>query len=98
MSECSGDFYQSHGYFINSAYRGVQLICKLQRLMLSPKIEREIYVFMFIDTPFFISYKSLPVSVSAVLVNSSIVLSLLIVCFLLQNLHGNVLSVCVAAG
>ena len=36
MSECSGDFYQSHGYFINSAYRGVQLICKLQRLMLSP--------------------------------------------------------------
>lgn len=37
MSECSGDFYQSHGYFINSAYRGVQLICKLQRLMLSPK-------------------------------------------------------------
>ena len=38
MSECSGDFYQSHGYFINSAYRGVQLICKLQRLMLSPII------------------------------------------------------------
>ena len=37
MSECSGDFYQSHGYFINSAYRGVQLICKLQRLMLSPR-------------------------------------------------------------